>query len=102
MSSDKKIITLRSADNEIFELTEAVATQLETIKNMMEETCATGAIPLSNVRARLLSKVIEYCKKHSLASTSWRSMPGTKDFVQAEPSMIFGLMLVSVQLFDLI
>ncbi|CAK9143848.1 unnamed protein product [Ilex paraguariensis] len=35
-----------------------------TIKHMIEDDCADTVIPLPNVTSRILSKVIEYCKKH--------------------------------------
>lgn len=65
-----KKISLRSSDNEVFEVEEEVAMMSETIKNMMEdlndedtgETC--DQVPIHNVRGTILSKVIEYCRFH--------------------------------------
>ncbi|KAH9611325.1 hypothetical protein KSS87_003995 [Heliosperma pusillum] len=62
-TSSKKII-LKSSDNEDFEVDEIVALESQTIKHMIEDGCADNAIPLPNVTAKTLSKVIEYCKKH--------------------------------------
>ncbi|MBO8584316.1 hypothetical protein INO15_14425, partial [Staphylococcus aureus] len=31
---------------------------------MIEDDCADNGIPLPNVTSKILSKVIEYCKKH--------------------------------------
>ncbi|CAL8120400.1 unnamed protein product [Prunus armeniaca] len=65
MTSDEmKKITLKSDDGETFEVEEAVAMQSQTIKHMVEDDCANGAIPLPNVTSIILAKVIEYCKKH--------------------------------------
>ncbi|BFG20857.1 hypothetical protein CerSpe_071310 [Prunus speciosa] len=61
---EKKKITLKSSDDEIFEVEEAVAVQSQTIKHMVEDNCANNAIPLPNVTSSTLAKVIEYCKKH--------------------------------------
>lgn len=63
MSSGRKI-TLKSSDGEIFEVDEAVALESQTIKHMIEDDCADSGIPLPNVNSKILSKVIEYCKKH--------------------------------------
>ncbi|MCH82173.1 SKP1-like protein 1B-like [Trifolium medium] len=63
MSSTRKI-TLKSSDGESFEVDEAVALELQTIKHMIVENCADEGIPLPNVTSKILTKVIEYCKKH--------------------------------------
>ncbi|EPS66410.1 hypothetical protein M569_08366, partial [Genlisea aurea] len=62
-NSSKKI-TLRSSDGEIFEVEEAVAVESQTIKHMIEDDCADSVIPLPNVHGKILSKVIEYCRRH--------------------------------------
>merc|ERR1711887_74911 len=54
-------ITLKSSDEETFEVDQDVANMSETIKNMIEDTGADVAIPLPNVSGKDLSKVIEYC-----------------------------------------
>ncbi|KAL7191513.1 hypothetical protein ACSBR2_023568 [Camellia fascicularis] len=63
MSSTRKII-LKGSDGETFEVDEAVALESQTIKHMIEDDCADNGIPLLNVTSKILSKVIEYCKKH--------------------------------------
>nr|BAE72119.1 SKP1-like protein [Silene latifolia] len=61
--STKKIL-LKSSDGEDFEVDQIVALESQTIKHMIEDDCADNAIPLPNVTGKILSKVIEYCKKH--------------------------------------
>ncbi|CAN1759300.1 SKP1-like protein 11 [Linum perenne] len=34
------------------------------IKNMIDDDCADGTIPVANVTGKVMAKVIEYCKKH--------------------------------------
>ncbi|KAF8377796.1 hypothetical protein HHK36_031181 [Tetracentron sinense] len=62
MSSKK--VTLKSSDGETFDVDESVALESQTIKHMIEDDCADNGIPLPNVTSKILSKVIEYCKKH--------------------------------------
>ncbi|GJN00634.1 hypothetical protein PR202_ga17830 [Eleusine coracana subsp. coracana] len=62
------MITLKSSDGEDFEVEEAVAMQSQTIKHMIEDDCADNGSPLPNVTATILSKVLEYCKKHVQAN----------------------------------
>nr|CAB3445219.1 unnamed protein product [Digitaria exilis] len=65
---EKKVITLKSSDGEEFEVEEAVAMESQTIRHMIEDDCADNGIPLPNVNAKILSKVIEYCNKHVAAA----------------------------------
>ncbi|GLT34983.1 hypothetical protein SLA2020_094680 [Shorea laevis] len=101
MSSTGRKITLKSSDGETFEVDEAVALESQTIKHMIEDDCADNGIPLPNVTSKILSKVIEYCKKHVEASKSedratsadeelkaWDS-----DFVKVDLATLFDLIL---------
>ncbi|XP_071702789.1 SKP1-like protein 1A [Rutidosis leptorrhynchoides] len=63
-SSSSKPIVLKTSDGEIYEVDVAVATQSTTIKNLIDDGCADSAIPLPNVSSEILTKIIEYCKKH--------------------------------------
>ncbi|KAJ8439804.1 hypothetical protein Cgig2_029064 [Carnegiea gigantea] len=60
----KKKIVLRSSDGNDFEVDEDVAMESNTIKNMLEDLSDSEAIPLPSITGKILSKVIEYCKKH--------------------------------------
>ncbi|KAF7019607.1 hypothetical protein CFC21_032767 [Triticum aestivum] len=62
---EKKMITLKSSDGEEFQVEVAVAMESQTIRHMIEDDCADNGIPLPNVDSKILSKVIEYCKKHA-------------------------------------
>jgi S-phase kinase-associated protein 1 len=60
----EKMITLRSYDKEEFVVSEAVGRMSPTIRHLIEDGCAQNVIPLPNVTATVLAKVIEYCKMH--------------------------------------
>ncbi|KAJ0493974.1 putative S-phase kinase-associated protein [Helianthus annuus] len=62
--SSQKTIVLKSSDGETFEVEEVVALESQTIKHMIEDDCANTTIPLPNVTSKIISMVIEYCKKH--------------------------------------
>ncbi|KAH7332159.1 hypothetical protein KP509_20G072300 [Ceratopteris richardii] len=65
MSTELKV-KLKSADGELFEVEEIVAFESETIKDIVEDTGTDSVIPLFNVSAKILSKVIKYCRFHAL------------------------------------
>uniref|UniRef100_A0A0E0QUG7 SKP1-like protein n=1 Tax=Oryza rufipogon TaxID=4529 RepID=A0A0E0QUG7_ORYRU len=54
----KAMITLRSCEGQVFEVAEAVAMESQTIRHMIEDKCADTGIPLPNVSAKILSKVM--------------------------------------------
>uniref|UniRef100_A0A3Q7IHN5 SKP1-like protein n=1 Tax=Solanum lycopersicum TaxID=4081 RepID=A0A3Q7IHN5_SOLLC len=58
------MIILMSFDGKTFEVDEAMALELETIKHMIEDDWANNTIPVANVTGKILAKVIEYCKCH--------------------------------------
>eukprot|EP00253_Pinus_taeda_P035292 PITA_35292 len=61
MASESKV-SLKISDGELFDVTEAVAFESQTIKYMIEDTGTANAIPLPNIFSEILSKVIAYCK----------------------------------------
>ncbi|CAI0435124.1 unnamed protein product [Linum tenue] len=98
-------ITLKSSDGETFEVDEAVALESQTIKHMIEDDCADNGIPLPNVTSKILSKVIEYCKKHVEAAASKTEERPTSadddlktwdaDFVKVDQATLFDLILAA-------
>ncbi|VAI23874.1 unnamed protein product [Triticum turgidum subsp. durum] len=67
---------------------------------MIEDDCADNGIPLPNVDSKILSKVIEYCKKHS--STSTAAAAPTEDlksfdaeFIKVDQNTLFDLILAA-------
>lgn len=103
MSSESKMIMLKSSDNETFEVEEAVAVESQTIKHMIEDDCANTTIPLPNVSSKILAKVIEYCKKH-VESPKIDEVNKTADdelktfdaeFVKVDQATLFDLILAA-------
>lgn len=64
------MVKLRTSDEEIFELEEAVVVRLETVKKLLEECDAGDVIPVANVDSRTLRKVLEWCEKHADAAAA--------------------------------
>ncbi|BFG21360.1 hypothetical protein CerSpe_076340 [Prunus speciosa] len=100
MASDEmKKITLKSDNGVTFEVEEAVAMQSQTIKHMVEDDCANGAIPLPNVTSIILAKVIEYCKKHHEEDVDGENKEDIKNwdagFVKVDQSILFDLILAA-------
>ncbi|GLT91972.1 hypothetical protein SLE2022_098320 [Rubroshorea leprosula] len=131
MSSTGRKITLKSSDDETFEVDKAVALMLQTIKPLIlqtikplteddwvdnqalmsltikpviEDDCAYKGIPLLNVTSKILSKVIEYCKKHVEAPKSDDRATTVEDdelkawdadFVKVDQATLFDLILAA-------
>ncbi|MCL7027317.1 hypothetical protein MKW94_029855 [Papaver nudicaule] len=102
MSTDKKVIILKSSDGEAFEVDEAVALESQTIKHMIEDDCADNGIPLPNVTSKILAKVIEFCKKHienpqggddRSAEDELKSWDA--EFVKVDQAVLFDLILAA-------
>ncbi|GJN29357.1 hypothetical protein PR202_gb17578 [Eleusine coracana subsp. coracana] len=93
------MITLKSSDGEDFEVEEATM-QSQTIKHMIEDDCADNGIPLPNVTATILSKLLEYWASSSSTSNnsddnnnelkSWDA-----DFVKVDQATLFDLILAA-------
>ncbi|XP_038691394.1 SKP1-like protein 1B [Tripterygium wilfordii] len=91
MSSSKKI-TLMSSDGEMFEVEEAVMMEAATIKRMIEDDCADGKIPLPNVKSQILSKILEYSKKHAEDIDATENLKSfDSDFMKVDLSTLYDL-----------
>lgn len=95
---------MKSSDGETFEVDESVALESQTIKHMIEDDCADNGIPLPNVTSKILSKVIEYCKKHVESPKSDDRTTSTVDdelkawdaeFVKVDQATLFDLILAA-------
>ena len=61
---EEKKLRLVSQEGEKFEVSKKVAVQSELVKTMAEGDKAENEIPLPNVKASVLRKVVEYMKYH--------------------------------------
>ncbi|KAF4397156.1 hypothetical protein G4B88_009002 [Cannabis sativa] len=93
VSVESKKIILISSDGESFEVEEAIAIQSQTIKHMIEDGCADNGIPLPNVTSKILTLVIEYCKKHADSSNSTDLQSWDANFVKLDQATLFELIL---------
>ncbi|AES87702.1 putative S-phase kinase-associated protein [Medicago truncatula] len=101
-STATKKITLKSSDNETFEIEKAVALESQTIKHLIDDNCADDSgIPLPNVTGKILAMVIEHCKKH-VDATSSDEKPSEDEinkwdteFVKVDQDTLFDLILAA-------
>ncbi|CAM6049350.1 unnamed protein product [Sphagnum compactum] len=100
----EKRVKLKSSDDEMFEVEEAVAFESQAVKNMIEDTGMDLPIPLPNVSSKILAKVIEYCKYHVDNQKSTDDKPATpedeikawdQDFVKVDQATLFDLILAA-------
>ncbi|KAG4168627.1 hypothetical protein ERO13_A12G037000v2 [Gossypium hirsutum] len=64
MGSTSTKIKLRTSDQKVFEVEEAVVVQSQTIKYFYENGCPGSVIHVHSVSGDILSKILNYCKKH--------------------------------------
>lgn len=104
MSKNSRV-TLKSSDDELFEVDEIVAYESQTVKDMIEDTGTNSPIPLLNVSSKILAKVIEYCHYHVVeARKSGDDKPGLpedevkvwdSEFVKVDQATLFDLILAA-------
>jgi S-phase kinase-associated protein 1 len=94
-------VSLRSADGQLFEVEEGVARQSVTLRNTLDEVGADETIPVPNVNAAVLRRVVEYCKFHAAGADADEAAraAGVKafdaDFVKVEQDVLFDLILAA-------
>jgi S-phase kinase-associated protein 1 len=100
----EKRVKLKSSDDEMFVVEEAVAFESQAVKNMIEDTGIDAPIPLPNVSSKILAKVIEYCKYHVDNQKASEDKPATPedeikawdaDFVKVDQATLFDLILAA-------
>jgi len=111
-SSYGKEVLLVTSDNEQFKVEQAVAYRSMLIKNMVEDVGESeNAIPLPNVSASVLKKVLEWCEHHKkdpepsaaatddLADDSRKKTTEISDwdqkFISVDQEMLFEIILAA-------
>ncbi|KAJ1879214.1 hypothetical protein H4R99_002445 [Coemansia sp. RSA 1722] len=102
------MIKLQSSDGTTFEVERSVAIQSVLIKNLLEDLGESDSpIPLPNVTAKVLEKIIEYCKYHmddppflvdEYDETPKRSddiIPWDEKFITVDQELLFEILLAS-------
>lgn len=95
------ILKLKSKDGEVFDVEKPIALQINFVKGMLEDVDEADGmeIPMGEVEAAILAKVVEFCKFHHQREISQISADEVdrweKSFVQVDKSTLFQLILVS-------
>jgi S-phase kinase-associated protein 1 len=104
------MVRLRSSDKEVFEVAdEAIGKASTMIKDMLAGDVEVDEIPLPNVTGPILSRVLEYVKKHFSEDHDEFQIPNADDplkrfddgFVQVDQDTLFDLIQVCPSPFDL-
>jgi len=97
-------VSLKSSNDELFDVNEAVAFESQTIKNVTEDTGIASTIPLPNISNKILSKVIEYWKYHveahkpadeKSAISEDKIKTWDQEFVKVDQATLFDLILAA-------
>lgn len=93
-------LKLKSKDGETFDVEKSVAMQINFVKGMLEDVDEADGmeIPMGEVEACILAKVVEFCKFHHQQEINQTSADEIdrweKSFVQVDKSTLFQLILV--------
>uniref|UniRef100_A0A7S0ZFH6 E3 ubiquitin ligase complex SCF subunit n=1 Tax=Timspurckia oligopyrenoides TaxID=708627 RepID=A0A7S0ZFH6_9RHOD len=100
MSAEGEIVKLVSSDQETFEVERGVATISNLVSHVLEDVGEDEKlIPIPNVEARILAKVIEYCRYHHQLQTNPQADEDVekwdKEFVRVDKPTLFSLILAA-------
>jgi S-phase kinase-associated protein 1 len=65
-----KTVTVVSSEGKPFKMSEEAARFSSVLADMIDNGCAGGNIPLSDITSRALATVIKYCDKHAAAAAA--------------------------------
>ncbi|KAL4308873.1 hypothetical protein GQ457_01G000500 [Hibiscus cannabinus] len=106
MASNSRNVILKSWDGETFVVEERVIHKSVMIKNMIEDDCVNEVIPVPNVTGKILSKILEYCKKHVDGEKKSDAVDKLEewdaDFVDVDQVTLYDLIMVSFSYFTIL
>ncbi|TYI49477.1 hypothetical protein E1A91_D12G037600v1 [Gossypium mustelinum] len=101
MGSTSTKIKLRTSDQKVFEVEKAVAVQSQTIKYIYENGCPDSVIHVHSVSGDILSKILDYCKKHVNSAAGKEDISPEElyewdaNFVKVDKNTLFDLILAA-------
>eukprot|EP00188_Purpureofilum_apyrenoidigerum_P005157 Plantae.Rhodophyta-Purpureofilum_apyrenoidigerum.ctg6435.p1 GENE.Plantae.Rhodophyta-Purpureofilum_apyrenoidigerum.ctg6435~~Plantae.Rhodophyta-Purpureofilum_apyrenoidigerum.ctg6435.p1 ORF type:complete len:160 (-),score=48.41 Plantae.Rhodophyta-Purpureofilum_apyrenoidigerum.ctg6435:327-806(-) len=99
-NEDQRMIKLESRDHEVFEVERGVATMSTVIANILLDVPeGEDKIPIKEVDARILAKVIEYCRYHHELKNTDQSLDDiknwNKEFIKVDIPTLFKIILAA-------
>ncbi|CAN6328386.1 unnamed protein product [Urochloa humidicola] len=76
----EKVVVLRCCDGEEFAVAVPVARKCGTIRNMIDDDCVEGCVPLPNVGGPTMSRVLEYLNTKAAAAAEEEATGNNKEF----------------------
>mmetsp|Transcript_34456 Transcript_34456/g.135562 ORF Transcript_34456/g.135562 Transcript_34456/m.135562 type:complete len:165 (-) Transcript_34456:193-687(-) len=100
MTEKGRIVKMVSQDQEEFEVEYGVATMSTLISNVLQDVSEeTTTVPIPNVNAQVLAKVIEYCRYHYEAKRLDQSEEDierwNKDFMKVDNKTLFNILIAA-------
>ncbi|CAA0822737.1 SKP1-like protein 4 [Striga hermonthica] len=86
-----KTVVLKTSDGEKFEVEEEVAVESLKIKHVIENESAGTVISLPNVSSEVLTRVIEYCRRHAFGEFDDTLKDYDAEFVKVDNELLFEL-----------
>ncbi|KAI5658883.1 hypothetical protein M9H77_27676 [Catharanthus roseus] len=95
-SGEENLLTLKSNDGDEFTVKESIAIQSVMIKNMVEDGCSSGTIPVNNLDGKILALVVEYMNNQGDPMVSKKDKEKfISEFIKREDEILFGLLLAA-------
>ncbi|GER51658.1 SKP1-like protein [Striga asiatica] len=88
---EAKTVVLKSSDGEEFEVEEEVAVESLKIKHIIENASAGIVISLPKVSSGVLTRVIEYCRRHAFGEYDDTLKDYDAEFVKVDNELLFEL-----------
>ncbi|KAI5658882.1 hypothetical protein M9H77_27675 [Catharanthus roseus] len=95
-SGEEDFLILKSNDGEEFRVKSSIAIQSVMIKNMVEDGCSSGAIPVNNLDGKMLALVLEYMNNQGDPRVSNEDKEKfNSEYVKRDDGILFSLLLAA-------